>query len=94
MYLCYVDESGTSDVPGNTSHFVLGGLSIPIWHWRNCDRMVSAILARYALADHEFHTAWVLRKYIEQSKIPNFGVLARPHTETRRGRAPTKCKST
>ena len=31
MYLCYIDESGTSDIPGNTSHFILAGLSLPIW---------------------------------------------------------------
>ncbi|MXW47489.1 MAG: hypothetical protein F4Z97_02385 [Gammaproteobacteria bacterium] len=27
MYLCYVDESGTLDIPDNTSHFVLAALS-------------------------------------------------------------------
>jgi hypothetical protein len=75
MYLCYVDESGTADIPGNTSHFVLAALSVPIWHWRNVDRSVSAILSRYDLADQEFHTAWVLRKYIEQSRIPGFESL-------------------
>lgn len=72
MYLCYIDESGTSDVPGTTSHFVLAGLSVPIWHWRNIDRNVSAILAKYDLADEEFHTAWLLRSYREQSVIPDF----------------------
>lgn len=59
MYLCYVDESGTSEVPGNTSHFVLAGISIPIWHWRDADRSVSAVLARYGLAAEEVHTAWI-----------------------------------
>jgi hypothetical protein len=75
MYLCYVDESGTSDVPGTTSHYVLAGLSVPIWHWRNVDRNLSVILSRYDLADQEFHTAWVLRPYREQSTIPGFGAL-------------------
>jgi hypothetical protein len=37
MHFCYVDESGTSNIPGNTSHFVLAGLSIPIELWQNCD---------------------------------------------------------
>ena len=23
MYLCYIDESGTPELPGNSSHFVL-----------------------------------------------------------------------
>jgi hypothetical protein len=78
MYLCYVDESGTPETPGNTSHFVLAGLSIPIWHWRAADRSISAILARYNLEGAELHTAWMLRKYIEQSRIPNFVNLSRP----------------
>jgi hypothetical protein len=72
MYICYVDESGTSDIPGNTSHFVLSGISIPIWHWRTSDGDVSAVLARYGLAGQEFHTAWILRNYLEQSRIPDF----------------------
>ena len=72
MYLCYLDESGTPDLPGNTSHYVLVGLSIPIWHWRDCDREVGIIRRRYGLEDKEIHTAWILRTYFEQSKIPNF----------------------
>jgi hypothetical protein len=75
VYLCYVDESGTSDIPGNSTHFVLAGISIPIWHWRNPDQNISEILARYGLADAEFHTAWILRKYLEQSRIPGFDAL-------------------
>jgi hypothetical protein len=77
MYLCYIDESGTPDIPGNTSHFVLAGLSMPVWHWRDADREVSRVLARYDLADQEFHTAWILRNYLEQSHIPNFAALDR-----------------
>jgi len=75
LYLCYIDESGTSSIPGNTSHFVLAGLSVPIWHWRDCDREVSKIKNNYSLQDAELHTAWILRKYIEQNKIPNFSSL-------------------
>ena len=67
MYLCYIDESGTPDVPGNTSHFILAGISIPIWHWRSADRSISTILRRYGLGGEELHTAWVLRSYLEQS---------------------------
>jgi hypothetical protein len=72
MYLCYIDESGTADIPGNTSHFVLAGLSIPIWHWRAADRDISRILGKWGLAGQEMHTAWILRPYREQSVIPNF----------------------
>lgn len=76
MHLCYIDESGTPDVPGNTSHYVLAGVSVPIWHWRDADREVSAILAKYGLAGQEFHTAWILRAYLEQSKIARFDDLS------------------
>lgn len=77
MHLCYIDESGTPEIPGNTSHFVLAGVSMPIWYWRGADREIAQILARYDLADEEFHTAWLMRRYIEQSKIPSFETLSR-----------------
>jgi hypothetical protein len=76
MYLCYIDESGTSEIPGNTSHFVLAGLSLPISFWRSTDREISLVLGRYGLENEELHTAWVLRKYLEQSKIPSFERLS------------------
>ncbi|MBA4379537.1 MAG: hypothetical protein C0393_02425 [Anaerolinea sp.] len=72
MYLCYVDESGTSDIPGNTSHFVLAGISIPIWHWKDCDREIETIKRKYALENSEIHVAWILRPYLEQSRISDF----------------------
>jgi hypothetical protein len=75
MYLCYIDESGTPEIPGNTSHFVLAGLSIPIWHWRDADREITAVLARYGLAEQEFHTAWLMKSYFEQSKINGFDAM-------------------
>ena len=49
MFLCYVDESGTPDIPGNTSHFILAGLSIPVEKWRSCDADVTIIKQRYGL---------------------------------------------
>jgi hypothetical protein len=76
MYLCYIDESGTSDIPGNTSHFVLAGLSIPIWHWKKSDSDVSDVLDRYGLRGKEIHTAWLLRNYLEQSRIQGFEQLS------------------
>jgi hypothetical protein len=75
MYLCYIDESGTSAIPGNTSHFILAGLSIPVSEWRNCDKDVEAIKRKYALEGAEIHVAWILRPYIEQNKVPNFSSL-------------------
>jgi hypothetical protein len=78
MYVCYVDESGVSEIPGDTSHFVLAGLSVPIWHWRVADQDISAILDKYGLGNAEIHTAWMIRRYLEQSRIPNFANLSWP----------------
>jgi len=75
MYLCYVDESGTSSIPGNTSHFILAGISIPIWHWGDCDREIGKIKRKYALDEAEIHTGWIARAYPEQSKISQFESL-------------------
>ncbi|MCK4274349.1 MAG: DUF3800 domain-containing protein [Dehalococcoidales bacterium] len=72
MYLCYVDESGTSSIPGNTSHFVLAGLSIPVDRWQYCDKAILAIKKKFDLEDSEIHVAWILRPYLEQNKISNF----------------------
>jgi hypothetical protein len=72
MYLCYVDESGVPEIPGNSTHFVLAGIAIPVEHWRDADRAVSAVMARYDLSNRELHTAWMLRRYLEQSRIPSF----------------------
>jgi hypothetical protein len=77
MYLCYIDESGTPEIPGNTSHFILAGLAMPIWHWRDADREVTRVLTHYDLADAEFHTAWILKGYREQNQIQGFDGLSR-----------------
>ena len=82
MYLCYIDESGTSDIPGNTSHFVLAGVSMPIWHWRDADSEITNIKLRYDLGNTEIHTAWLLRKYLEQSRINNFNNLSRAQRQS------------
>lgn len=78
MHLCYIDESGTSDIPGNTSHFVLAGLSIPDGYWKQHDRQVEAIKRVYGLGGAEIHVAWLMRPYPEQKGIPQFATLSRP----------------
>ena len=75
MYLCYIDESGTANIPGNTSHYILAGLAIPIWFWQNCEKDISLIKRRYELGNSEIHTGWILRSYSEQNKVSNFESL-------------------
>lgn len=72
VFFCYIDESGTPEIPGNTSHYVLAGLSIPISYWKLCESKISSIKNKYGLLDGEIHTAWIVRKYIEQSKVQGF----------------------
>lgn len=72
MYLCYVDESGTPESSGNTSHFVLAGIAIPIWHWQNYEKEIIAIQKKYELEGTEIHTAWILRPYYEHTLIQDF----------------------
>jgi len=48
---------------------------VPIWFWRDCDRQIAGIKSRYGLLESEIHAAWMLRKYLEQKRIPNFDSL-------------------
>ncbi|PJZ51523.1 DUF3800 domain-containing protein [Leptospira adleri] len=75
MYLCYLDESGTPSIPGNTSHYVLAGISIPVKYWSNSERQIDIIKRKFNLEGSEIHTGWILRSYIEQQNIPNFESL-------------------
>ncbi len=72
MILCYIDESGTSVIPGNTSHFILAGIAIPDYHWKDCDRDIFLLKKKWGIDDAEIHTAWMLRPYLEQRKITDF----------------------
>ena len=72
VYFCYIDESGTPQIPGNTSHYVLCGVSIPVKYWKRCDRQINKIKTKYNLDNAEIHTGWIKRSYLEQSKIEGF----------------------
>jgi len=76
MLLCYIDESGTPETTGNTSHYVLAGLAIPVDKWKEAELEINKVKQKYGLEDKEIHTAWILRKYIEQSKISSFESLS------------------
>ncbi|MGE5114687.1 MAG: DUF3800 domain-containing protein [Acidobacteriaceae bacterium] len=76
MHLCYIDESGVSAIPGNTSHFVLAGIAIPVLLWSKADSEITAVLKKYGLEDAEMHTGWILRPYLEQNRIADFQKLS------------------
>jgi len=78
MYLCYIDESGTPDIPGNTSHFILAAVLLPISYWKASELKIQEIKAKYSLKGKEIHTAWIMRKYHAESKIPEFEAKTYP----------------
>ena len=88
MHLCYIDESGTPDVPGNTSHYVLAGISVPDDFWKQHHTQLETIKRNYGLADAEIHVAWMMRAYLEQKLIPGFESMSaeRRRSEVRRKR--------
>ena len=53
----------------------MAGLSIPISYWKLCEKGISKVKHKYDLQESEVHTGWIVRKYIEQSKIANFDSL-------------------
>ena len=75
MELCYLDESGTHQIPGNTSHYVLAGLSMPDNVWKRHDADIEQLRRAFGLERAEIHTAWILRPYAEQQSIPQFESL-------------------
>lgn len=75
MKFCYIDESGTPEVPGNTSHYVLAGLTIPVDKWKFCEMEVNKIKKKYQLDNAEIHAGWLLWPITEQGKIKDFDKL-------------------
>ena len=75
MYFCYIDEAGTPEMSDASTHFVLAGISIPVWHWKTCESDINRIKKRFHLENTEIHTAWILRNYHEQEVITNFDKL-------------------
>ena len=75
MLLCYIDESGTPESSGNTSHFVLAGLSFPDEFWKYHHAELEQVKQKHELQNAEIHTGSMLREYREQKSIPGFGSL-------------------
>lgn len=72
MFLFYVDESGTPEIPGVSDHFVLAAIGIPVDKWTKCDKQINQLKTSYSLSDAEIHVGWMVRHYKEQEDIENF----------------------
>jgi len=77
MFLCYIDESGIPELNSGTTHFILLGLAIEVWDWREQDREVEVFKGRYGLEGVEIHTGWMARRYLEQERTAGFDRLGR-----------------
>ncbi len=75
MQLLYVDESGNSHSDPKNTHFVLAGVAMDAAYWKQHNSQVENIKDTYDLADQEIHTAWLLKTYGFQNKIPSFSSL-------------------
>lgn len=75
MRICYLDESGTPELTGGTTHFVLLGFSIQGETWKSKDEQLTLIKRRFGLVGAEIHSGWLSRRYLEQERILNFGAL-------------------
>jgi len=75
MLLCYIDESGTPEIPGTSSHYILAGIAIPITRWKSYEGDIRKIKTKYGLQNSEIHTAYIPRPIIEQNHIPDFDKL-------------------
>lgn len=82
MRLCYLDESGTPELTGGTSHFVFLGLAIQGETWKGKDDEVTLIKRRFGLERAEIHSGWLSRRYLEQESIPNFEALGTTERRT------------
>ena len=77
MFFLYLDESGS-----NTSHFVFLGIAIPATSWREKTDQVAQVKSLYGLSGKEIHTGWMMRRYLEQERIPHFSGIDRKSRRT------------
>src|SRR5258708_19364084 len=78
MHLCYIDESGTTDLKANTSHFVLLGFAVPADVWIDKDQRINKIKTAYGLSNIEIHNGYLTRRNPDQEQIANFDTLDAP----------------
>lgn len=76
MRIAYLDESGTPELTGGTSHFVLVAVAIDAHTWKPKDAELEALKASFGLGSAEIHAGWMARRYREQENIAGFDVLS------------------
>jgi hypothetical protein len=74
--IAYLDESGTPELSGSTTHLVLVALVIPGHTWKAKDQEILAIKQEFGLDQRELHAAWLSRRYVEQEHIAGFAGLS------------------
>jgi hypothetical protein len=50
MLLCYIDESGTTELKANTSHFLLLGFAVPADVWTDKAQRINKIRTSFGLS--------------------------------------------
>lgn len=74
--IAYIDESGTPELSGSTSHFVLLAVALDAQTWKSRDQAIAAIKGRYGVGEAELHAGWMARKYAEQELVPGFAHMS------------------
>jgi len=75
MRIAYLDESGSPELKGSTSHFVLLALTIDGETWKSKDRDITRVKNSFGLSQAEVHAGWMARRYPEQEQISGFSSL-------------------
>jgi hypothetical protein len=75
--IAYIDESGTPELTGSTSHFVLLAATIEAANWKAHDEAITAIKHAYGVSKAELHAGWMARRYVEQELIHDFSNSSR-----------------
>ena len=84
MLLCYIDESGTPEITGNSSHYILAGLAIPVHRWKEAELDINKVKQKYGLEHNEIHTAMIqiadlcayaIRRYLENNETDLFDYI-------------------
>lgn len=69
-------------MPGNTSHYVLAGLSIPDEYWKQHHEQLETIKSIHGLEGVEIHVGWMWWPYLEEKSIRGFELMSAQRRRT------------